>query len=232
MTIYALDHRIAFPNPALANPDGLLAVGGDLSVERLKFAYRIGIFPWYSKEDPILWFSPDPRFVLYPDQFKLRRSLKKTIRKGIFQVRFDTAFEDVIRACSSATRPDQDSTWITDDMIQAYIKMHKAGYAHSVETWSDNQLVGGLYGIAIGPFFFGESMFHRQQDASKVALAALVQRFKQAPFIDCQVANDFFRSMGAVDIPRRTFLKTLAKHINKPNLWHKTSGQESFLQEI
>lgn len=225
MTVYLLDDTLRFPDPAFASKDGLLAVGGDLSVDRLDFAYEIGIFPWYSKEEPIMWWSPDPRFLLYPADFKLRRSLKKTIRKGLYEIRFDTAFKDVIQACSVRERPGQDGTWITQAMIEAYQELHKQGIAHSVEAWREGVLVGGLYGIAKGRFFFGESMFYHDPDASKVALAALVHRFRDAPFIDCQVANDFFRSMGAVDVPRKTFLKALEKHVKAPSLWEETRNQ-------
>jgi leucyl/phenylalanyl-tRNA--protein transferase len=232
MTVYLLDKDIRFPDPAYASTEGLLAVGGDLSLERLAFAYEIGIFPWYSKEEPILWWSPDPRFLLYPKDFKLRRSLKKTIRKGLYEIRFDTAFEQVIRACSKRKRPGQDDTWITKDMIKAYIKLHQAGFAHSIEAWREGKLVGGLYGVSKGPFFFGESMFYDEPDASKVALAALVHRFRDAPFIDCQVANDFFRSMGAVDVPRSKFLRELDTHVKKPSLWQATINDPIWPEEL
>lgn len=214
-----LDDEIWFPNPRLVDKQGIVAFGGDLKPRRLMFAYQNGIFPWYSKEEPILWWSPDPRFVLYPKDFKLRRSLRKTLRKNTFSLRYDTAFEEVIRHCAKQTRPDQDSTWIVEDMIKAYIELNKLGFAHSVETWQDGKLVGGLYGITLGPFFCGESMFHLVPEASKVALAALVHMYRDAPLIDCQVANDFFTSMGGVEIPRDTYLDVLTKHRNEPLAW-------------
>lgn len=219
MLITPLDEEIWFPNPRFADKQGIVAFGGDLKPRRLMFAYQNGIFPWYSKEEPILWWSPDPRFVLYPRDFKLRRSLRKTMRKGLFDIRYDTAFETVIRHCAQQTRPDQDGTWIVEDMIRAYLELHRMGFAHSIETWRDNNLVGGLYGIALGPFFCGESMFHLEPEASKVALAALVHMFQDAPLIDCQVANDFFKQMGGVEIPRDQYLDILAKHRNDPALW-------------
>lgn len=232
MTVYALDDTLRFPDPAYASQEGLLAVGGDLSVERLSFAYEIGIFPWYSKAEPILWWSPDPRSLLYPEHFKLRRSLRKTIRKGMFEIRFDTAFEQVLKQCSQRKRPGQDDTWITAEMIAAYTRLHRVGLAHSVETWYQGALVGGLYGIAKGALFFGESMFYTMPDASKVALAALVHRYRDAPFIDCQVGNDFFRSMGACEVPRKTFLKELKGHVKKPNLWNASQGDAVWPAEL
>ena len=219
MAYYFLDRYIWLPDPRLADANGVVAVGGDLRRERLLLAYRHGIFPWYSKGEPIIWWSPDPRFVLFPDQLKVRRSLRKVLNRGIFEYRFDTAFERVIEHCSSSPREGQSGTWITAEMKRAYINLHRAGYAHSVETWRDGELVGGLYGIAIGPFFFGESMFHLASDASKAALVALVERYRKAPFIDCQVHNNFFESMGATHIPREDFLETLAARIDEPCAW-------------
>ncbi|CAM2006217.1 leucyl/phenylalanyl-tRNA--protein transferase [Acanthopleuribacter pedis] len=216
-----LDEEIWFPNPRLADKQGIVAFGGDLNPRRLMFAYQNGIFPWYSKDEPILWWSPDPRFVLYPKDFKLRRSLRKTLRKGLFEIRYDTAFEQVIRHCAKQSRPDQEDTWIVEDMIKAYIELNRRGFAHSVETWQDGKLVGGLYGIALGPFFCGESMFHLVPEASKVALAVLVHIYRDAPLIDCQVANDFFKSMGGVEIPRADYLDILTQHRNDPPTWSK-----------
>ena len=225
MTVYLLNHDLWFPNPQLADHQGIVAVGGDLRVERLLLAYRIGIFPWYSDGEPIIWWSPDPRFVLFPRDFKLRRSLRKVIRQGRFEVRYDTAFKQVIEHCGTLPRPGQDGTWITDEMKEAYLEMYANGHAHSVETWMDGRLVGGLYGIAHGPFFFGESMFYLESDASKVALAALVDRFRDAVLIDCQVHNPFFESMGAGFITRQQFLAALQANIDKPNLWWATRYQ-------
>ena len=227
MTIYLLDDRLLFPSPGNAEADGALAIGGDLSVKRLGLAYCSGIFPWYNKGQPIIWWSPDPRFVLFPNQFKLRRSLRKVINKGKFEVRWDTAFEQVIRYCSALPRPGQNGTWIQEEMVEAYCKLQQTGLAHSIECWLDNRLVGGLYGVAIGPFFFGESMFHTESDASKVALAALVTRYPNAPFIDCQIHSDLFESLGATHIPREQFLATLSAHLQEPNNWEQTAGDYS-----
>ena len=225
MQIRLLDHGLVFPDPETSHESGIVAVGGDLSPERLELAYRSGIFPWYNKDEPIIWWSPDPRFILYPDKLVLRRSLAKTIRKQQFEIRFDTAFARVIDHCAKSPRPGQDGTWITREMRAAYIQCHRLGLAHSVETWLDGVLVGGLYGVALGPFFFGESMFHLVSDASKVALVALVARYRQAPFIDCQVHNPFFASMGAEHIPRRQYLDVLARHVGEPNHWHAEAAR-------
>src|SRR5512145_211867 len=165
MPIYRLIKEVIFPPPEEADPSGLLAVGGDLSSERLLEAYRLGIFPWYSDDEPILWWSPNPRLVLDLGDFKISRSLRKTLNKKIFQVTFDQAFADVMRACALAPRDGQRGTWITDDMREAYARLHKLGYAHSVESWFDGELAGGLYGVSLGKAFFGESMFHRRADA-------------------------------------------------------------------
>lgn len=201
-----------FPDPgyALQEPDGLLAVGGDLSPARLLNAYRQGIFPWYSEGQPILWWSPNPRSVLFPDTFKISRSLRKTLRKRLFSVTLDTAFNDVIEACSEP-RPDQDGTWITNEMKQAYIQLHRIGFAHSVEVWEGDELVGGLYGVSLGKVFFGESMFTRRSDASKVGFTYLIEQLKSWGFglIDCQVHTSHLSSLGAEDIPRESFLDLL-----------------------
>ncbi len=198
-----------FPNPeyALDYPDGLLAAGGSLAPKRLLRAYRGGIFPWYSPGQPILWWSPDPRTVLFPEQLKISRSLRKTQKKGIFSLTMDRAFATVIQACGEPRRGEH-GTWITPEMQTAYRRLYQLGYAHSVETWHDGQLVGGLYGVAVGRVFFGESMFSRMSDASKVALVGLVEQLRQWQFtvIDCQMRTDHLVRMGAVDIPRRHFL--------------------------
>jgi len=213
------DHPDLFPDVELAldDPNGLLAIGGDLSVKRLISAYSRGIFPWYSDDQPIMWWSPNPRSIIKLEEFKISRSLQKTLRKNIFQISFDTAFEDVIEACSS-TRKDGFGTWITNEMKQAYCKMHQKGYAHSVECWYENQLVGGLYGISLGHAFFGESMFTRKTDASKVALAYLVKQLEQwqFDFIDAQVSSEHINSLGAKDIPRRQFLHELQQTLKLP----------------
>jgi leucyl/phenylalanyl-tRNA--protein transferase len=195
---------------ALSDPNGLLAVGGRLTPRCLLRAYRGGIFPWYSEGQPLLWWSPDPRMVLYPEELRITRSLRKTLGHNSFLITFDQAFDRVITACASQRR-DDDGTWITADMIAAYCRLHEMGYAHSVEAWCGEELVGGLYGIAIGQVFFGESMFHRFRDASKVALVHLVRRLIAAGFrlIDCQVASAHLVSLGATEISRQRFIREL-----------------------
>jgi len=195
---------------ALREPDGLLAVGGDLSVPRLMSAYRHGIFPWYSDEQPILWWSPDPRSVLFPGELKISRSLRKTLKKGTLRITFDTAFADVMQQCA-APRDDGMGTWITEDMQIAYRRFHQAGHAHSVEAWHEDQLVGGLYGVALGKVFFGESMFTLMSDASKVAFVTLVAHLLRWDFrlIDCQVETAHLNSLGARTIPRHEFTRYL-----------------------
>ncbi len=195
---------------ALTEPNGLLAVGGDLSPTRLLAAYRHGIFPWYNRGEPILWWSPDPRLVLFPDKLKVARSLRKTLRRGEFRVTFDQAFTRVIDACA-APRKQAGDTWITLEMKAAYSRLYELGYAHSVESWYQEGLVGGLYGVAIGRVFFGESMFHRRTDASKVAFVTLVERLQrwQYGLIDCQVRTNHLISLGAEEIPRRQFIRLL-----------------------
>ncbi|MDD3883815.1 MAG: leucyl/phenylalanyl-tRNA--protein transferase [Gallionella sp.] len=204
-----LDASPEFPpaEHALRQSNGLLAAGGDLSVPRLLNAYRHGIFPWFNTGEPILWWSPDPRMVLVPAEFKPSRSLRKTLSRKTFEVRFDTAFEAVMRACA-APRDGQAGSWIHEDMIAAYCTLHELGYAHSVESWQDNRLVGGLYGIAIGRMFYGESMFSRVSDASKVALAHLAGQLERWQFelIDCQMNTPHLASLGAREIPRTRFL--------------------------
>jgi leucyl/phenylalanyl-tRNA--protein transferase len=219
MPIYRLIQEVVFPRPEQADPSGLLAVGGDLSSERLLEAYRLGIFPWYSGDEPILWWSPDPRLVLDVGDFKISRSLRKTLNKEIFNVTFDQAFGDVIRACALVPRDGQPGTWITDDMQEAYVRLHKLGYAHSVESWFDGKLAGGLYGVSLGKAFFGESMFHRTADASKVALAALVERLKlwKFHFIDAQMPTAHLLRLGAKELPRRVFLKRLGEALRGPS---------------
>jgi leucyl/phenylalanyl-tRNA--protein transferase len=197
---------------ALAQPNGLLAAGGDLSPQRLLDAYRHGIFPWFGEDDPILWWSPDPRMVLFPHEFKLSHSLRKTLRRGAYEVRTDTAFEQVMRACA-APRHGQDGTWIVEEMVAAYCALHHMGYAHSVEVWMDGELAGGLYGMSIGRMFYGESMFARRTDASKIALAHLCRQLQQWDFgmIDCQMNTPHLASLGAREIPRADFLELLQR---------------------
>lgn len=223
MPVYALDDRIVFPDPNFADESGLLAIGGDLSPERLLLAYSTGIFPWYSEDDPIMWWSPDPRMVLIPGRMKVSKSLKQSLNKKTFEVRFDTRFESVITSCSKAPRSDQDGTWITDEMKQAYLELHKSGFAHSVETYYNNELVGGLYGISLGKAFFGESMFFRKRDASKIALFSLVQKLKEWEFhfIDAQIETEHLKSLGAKLVPRKEFLISLNLALNFPTIQGK-----------
>lgn len=214
MPVYQLVDELIFPHPNEAEDDGLLAIGGDLSPERLLLAYRNGIFPWPVGEDfPVFWASPNPRLVLYPQKFKVSKSLKQTIRRKKYQVRFDTNFDGVIKSCAEIQRPDQAGTWITQNMQNAYIKLHELGYAHSVETYLENKLVGGLYGISLGRAFFGESMFAKMSDASKVALFYLVEKTIKwnFDFIDAQVPTKHLLSLGAEEVSRNTFLKLLNK---------------------
>jgi leucyl/phenylalanyl-tRNA--protein transferase len=224
--ITLLQHDTPFPpvERALQQPNGLLAAGGDLSPARMLDAYRHGIFPWYSAEDPILWWSPDPRMVLFPDEFKVSHSLKKTLHRGHYEVRCDSAFELVMRACASP-RDGQNGTWIQEEIIDAYVRLHQMGIAHSVETWIDGELVGGLYGVALGRMFYGESMFSRRSDASKIALAHLVAQLKRWRYgmIDCQMNTQHLASLGAREIPRKEFSARLQALINYPDtasLWH------------
>jgi leucyl/phenylalanyl-tRNA--protein transferase len=207
-----LGDDLAFPDPATAlrEPNGLLAAGGDLSIERLLLAYRHGIFPWYSHGEPILWWSPDPRAVIFPGQLHISRSLKKTLHKKKFAVTFDQAFADVIEACS-LPRPTQATTWLSSEMKQAYINLHHKGYAHSVECWHGNKLVGGIYGVVLGKCFFGESMFSSMTDASKVAMVELEKKLLAKDFrvLDCQLSSAHTKTMGAVEIPRCQFLQLL-----------------------
>lgn len=218
MPIFRLVDDLVFPPPDYADPSGLLAVGGDLSSDRLLAAYRVGIFPWYSEDQPILWWSPDPRLVLDLNDFKLSRSLAKTLRKGVFKVTFDRVFDQVIAACASVPREGQKGTWITPEMQAAYIELHGLGYAHSVETWNEGQLVGGLYGVSLGKAFFGESMFHCKTDASKVALATLVDKLKGwgFRFIDSQMTTEHMLNLGAKELSRRIFLKQLHGALRYP----------------
>jgi leucyl/phenylalanyl-tRNA--protein transferase len=213
-----LDSKSPFPllDTALAEPNGLLAAGADLSPERVIDAYRRGIYPWFSKGQPVLWWSPDPRMVLYVHELRVSRSLAKRIRRREFEVRVDTAFDRVIAACAGVARDDQSGTWITDEMAYTYRRLHVLGYAHSVEAWRDSQLVGGLYGLALGKVFFGESMFAHVSDASKVSLVALVRLLQRrgVPMIDCQQETPHLASMGARPISRRDFARELTELIN------------------
>ncbi|HKL26243.1 MAG TPA: leucyl/phenylalanyl-tRNA--protein transferase [Desulfuromonadales bacterium] len=213
MPIFRLSQQLVFPDPQSADRYGLLAVGGDLSAERILLAYRLGIFPWYSPGDPILWWSPDPRCILLPADVYVSRRLARTWRKQRFRVTTNSAFEDVIRSCAETRLEKGEATWLVPDMQAAYLKLHRLGYAHSVEVWQENRLIGGLYGIALRPFFFGESMFHRETDASKIALAAVARWLAGQDFlcIDCQLSNDHLLRMGAQNVPRKEFLADLRR---------------------
>ncbi len=231
MPVYLL-HPVdeSFPPATEAGPDGLLAVGGDLRPSRLLAAYARGIFPWYGDGAPILWHSPDPRYVLRPERIHLPKSLKKTIRRRTFETRYDTAFEAVIDGCAQKRSPGRNSTWITREMRDAYCELHQLGFAHSVESWADGRLQGGLYGVSLGAIFFGESMFTHAPDASKVALSSLAQRLADWRFflIDCQVETAHLARFGAEPWPRRRYLATLEQALKVPTRkgsWAALNGQ-------
>jgi leucyl/phenylalanyl-tRNA--protein transferase len=218
--VYRLGREVSFPDPALAEPDGLLAIGGDLSPERLLTAYAEGIFPWFDERSPILWWSPDPRLVLFPAELHASRSLERSIRRGAFRVTADTAFEEVIRRCAERPRPGQSGTWITSGMLQAYVRLHRLGFAHSFEAWQGETLAGGLYGVSLGAAFFGESMFADLRDASKVALVNGVRWLSSRGFslVDCQVRTEHLVSLGAREVPRTAFLARLRSALEAPTL--------------
>jgi leucyl/phenylalanyl-tRNA--protein transferase len=213
MPVYNLPEELVFPHPSLAEEDGLLAVGGDLNPDRLILAYANGIFPWFSDDQPILWWSLNPRLVLFPEKLKVSKSLKQNIQNKNYTVTFDENFEEIIRMCAESSRPEQDGTWICDEMIEAYMKLHQLGFAHSVETKLDGKLVGGLYGVSLGRIFYGESMFFTERDASKVALFHLVKKLKAWNFlaIDAQQDTEHMRRLGAETIPLEDFLDLLDK---------------------
>jgi leucyl/phenylalanyl-tRNA---protein transferase len=220
MPVFRLTETIEFPPPHLAHRVGLLAIGGDLSVKRLLAAYEKGIFPWFMEGEPILWWSPDPRLVLYPGDLHVSTSLRRLIRKNLFMVTADTAFPQVIQGCACVKGKNRDKTWLVNEMRVAYCEMHRAGYAHSVEAWYKGELAGGLYGVALGGCFFGESMFTRMNNASKVAFVYLVKYLQARNFdmIDCQVATAHLKRFGAREIPRRIFLKELEASLQKQTL--------------
>jgi len=215
--VFRLDERLLFPPADLAE-DGLLAVGGDLRPERLLLAYRSGIFPWYEDGQPILWHSPEPRMVLCPRDLRVTRSLRKAMRKGTYRVTLDTAFPRVIESCAGVKRPRQRGTWITSAMKEAYVELHRRGLAHSVESWRGERLVGGLYGVSLGAVFFGESMFARAPDASKVALVSLVEQLLRwgIDLVDCQVYTEHLARFGAVEWPRKRYLAALERALRRP----------------
>lgn len=213
MPVYRLIPQPVFPPPELAEPDGLLAVGGDLSPPRLLLAYSMGIFPWFNEGEPILWWSPDPRCVLAPGELKVSRSLSKVLRRQTFAVTFDRAFREVVTLCAELRRQGGEGTWIGAEMLEAYCRLHEMGFAHSVECWRGGELAGGLYGVCLGRCFFGESMFHRVADASKVAFATLAGRLGERGFelIDCQLPTPHLMSLGTKEVPREEFLRRLRR---------------------
>ena len=217
MPVYRLSGALAFPDPRDAEPSGLLAAGGDFGAERLLLAYSLGIFPWHGGP-PILWYSPDPRAVARPGEVRVSRRLRRTIRSGRFELRLDTAFRAVMEACASVPRPGQDGTWITGEMIEAYTGLHELGLAHSAEAWCGGQLVGGVYGLALGSAFFGESMFHRERDASKAAFAALLWQLAAWRFdlFDGQIPTPHLASLGLAPWPRERFLDALGAALRRP----------------
>jgi leucyl/phenylalanyl-tRNA--protein transferase len=224
MRIPMLTDALAFPSPERSTPEGIVAIGGDVSPERLLLAYSRGIFPWPHEGLPLLWFSPDPRFVLRPEEAHISASLRKRVRRGTYTITTDTAFREVMLGCSAVPRPGQDGTWITDEMLAGYTELHRRGLAHSVEAWEGGELVGGLYGIALGRMFTGESMFARAPDASKVAFATLLGNFIEwgFAFVDCEVYTDHLARFGAEEWPRRRFLRELATALEgptKPGPW-------------
>ena len=225
MPVFYLSDEHIFPPPNLAEKEGLLAVGGDLSEERLLLAYRMGIFPWYSDEEPVLWWSPDPRLVLYPEEIKVSKTLKKIIKKDRFDITMDQAFDEVVKACAQIRSENNEGTWIGKDMIKAYCKLHESGYAHSVEAWYNGELSGGLYGVSLGKSFFGESMFTRISNASNVVFVKLVEYLTQISFdmIDCQVRTEHMIRFGAREVPRDLFLQQLKESLCKPTIKGKWS---------
>jgi leucyl/phenylalanyl-tRNA--protein transferase len=218
MPVFLLSDKISFPPPYLASKEGLLAVGGDLSQKRLLLAYHTGIFPWFSDDEPILWWSPDPRLVLYPEEIRVSKTLKKIIKKNVFHVTMDSAFVKVINQCAKIRLQNNQGTWIVKEMINAYCKLHESGFAHSVEAWYQGELAGGLYGVSLGKCFFGESMFTRVNNASNVALVKLVEYLNALSFdmIDCQLTTEHLLRFGAKEIPRVSFLKQLKESLKAP----------------
>lgn len=233
--IILLDRELSFPDPMSADADGLVAIGGDLTIERLLLAYSSGIFPWYMGRDPILWWSPDPRAILFPQDLKISKSLRKKLRENSYNVRVDNCFETVMLHCAHAGTRQQEGTWITNEMIRAYVNLHESGYAHSFETYRDGELIGGLYGVSIGKMFAGESMFALENDASKVALVYLCSLLISFgfDFIDVQQDNDHLLSLGAVRLSRRGFLEILRPATTKKGFrgkWTTYGENNDFLK--
>lgn len=221
MPVFWLTDELAFPNPRFTGEEGILAVGGDLSIERLLIAYKIGLFPWFNPEDPILWWCPDPRFVVFPDEIKVSKSMRPYFNQKKYRVTFDTAFKEVILGCQKTPRKGQlGDTWLTNEMMASYVKLHEIGLCHSVEVWKGSELVGGLYGISMGKCFFGESMFATASNASKVGFITLVRELKKRDFwlVDCQQGTNHLISLGARGIPRDIFLDILSKNEKEPTL--------------
>ena len=214
------DDDLVFPSPELANEDGVLALGGDSSPKRLILAYQHGIFPWFNEDDPIIWWSPDPRFVLYPKDLKVSKSMRQVLRRDIFKITYDTDFQSVLWNCQNIRREGQGGTWITDEMFDAYLTLHEIGLAHSVEVWQDDKLVGGLYGVSLGKCFYGESMFAKVSNASKAGFITFVQNLASLGFdlIDCQTETAHLRSLGGEFMPRTDFLEYLRGN-NQKDSW-------------
>jgi leucyl/phenylalanyl-tRNA--protein transferase len=237
MPVYLLDKELAFPPPEDANEEGIVAVGGDVSPERLLVAYRSGIFPWPARGYPLLWFSPDPRFALSPHEAHVARSLRKVIRKGKLRVTADSAFAEVIDACAAMPRPHQQGTWITPELRNGYLGLHELGYAHSIEAWRDGKLVGGLYGVALGRTFAGESMFATEPDASKVAFTTLLGHLAMWGFriVDCQVHTEHLARFGATMWPRERFLSEWRAAVDEPSVlvpWKLTVSPREALERL
>ena len=233
MPVYSLGSEPVFPPAEYSNPDGILAVGGDLSPERLIAAYTHGIFPWYSSETPIIWWSPDPRFVVFPSDVKVSKSMRQVLKREIFEIKFDTSFREVITACSGK-RKHEKGTWITAEMIEAYVVLHKLGYAHSIEAWHEEKLAGGLYGVSLGGMFFGESMFSRESNASKAAFIVLAHNLVNLGFdlIDSQVHTDHMESLGAFEMDRDIFLEIVKKSVKRDSIKGNWGGNPQFKTDL
>ena len=237
MPIFELSNEIWFPDPAMADPSGILAVGGDLSAQRLFKAYQKGIFPWFNEDDPIVWWSPDPRMILFPSEVKVSHSMKKILREKKFTVTLDRDFEAVITHCKMQKRAGQKGTWITQEMLEAYLLLHEQGYAHSVEVWKDDALAGGLYGVSLGGFFAGESMFSKTSNASKVAFITLARILEKLQFrmLDCQIYTAHLASLGAKEISREQYLEELERSLQqktKKGNWGKMGEFNKLLSDI
>lgn len=220
MPVFKLTDDLVFPPPHLAEPDGLLAIGGDLTPQRLLLAYSSGLFPWFNEGQPPLWWCPDPRCIFEPEEIHLSKSLLKTLRRGLFRVTSDQDFPAVIRACASVRQNQGEETWITEQLASSFMTLHEMGYAHSIECWQESELVGGLYGVCLGRCFFGESMFYTSRDSSKVALAHLLRMAGEKDFelVDCQLPNSHLASLGAKEVPRSDFLARLQNGAVKPSV--------------